>query len=73
MRNFIEARLNVSFQHPLCRRFPTQYQAALFYRIRRAALGPESLRIRVSGRFGNRVERQQVEHLHGSILHGSYP
>ena len=46
-----------------------QHREALPNGIRRGSLGAKSIGVRIALRFRNRIETQQVQSLHGSIMH----
>src|SRR6266536_700932 len=70
MRDSVEARSDISFENPLRPVLLTEGNEAGFNRIRRTATSPESVGVRISRRFRDRVKGQQVEGLHSSISHG---
>ncbi len=70
MRASVEARTDIAFEHPLRPVFLTESNEAGFHCIRRTATSPNSVGVRISRRFGDRVKGQQVEGLHRPVMHG---
>src|SRR5947209_858666 len=70
MRNFIEAGTNISFEDPLRTVVFTERNEASFDSVCCRTGCPKPIGVRVSQCFGNRVECQQVQGLHGSVPHG---
>jgi hypothetical protein len=68
MTNVVEAALDVAFEHP-ARVFVTERSETLFNRIRTTSPLPEAVGIQIRSRLRDRVERQQIQGLHGSIPH----
>ncbi len=66
----VETPFDVSLQHPFRRMLSTQCIAHLFDCICRRAPTAETVGVSVAGRLGCRIERQQVQRLHGPVAHG---
>ena len=73
-RCMIQAGFDVTFQDPWCHFAPScERGMALFDGIRTASFFPESVRIRVSLCFRNRIHTLQMQRLHRAVLHRRKP
>lgn len=70
MRDSVKARTYISFENPFGPVVSTEGYVTRFYGVCRRAALSESIGVRVSRGFGDRIESKQVESLHGPILHG---
>ena len=68
MTNVVEAAFDVAFEHP-ARVFVAERVETLFNRVRTTSPLPEAVGILIRSRLSDRVERQQIQGLHGSIPH----
>src|SRR5712692_1116240 len=70
MRDSVKAGAYISFEDPFRTVVFTECNEAGFDRVCCRAGCPKPVRVRVSQCFGDRIEGQQVQGLHGSVPHG---
>jgi len=68
MANIVEAAFDVAFEHP-ARVFVAERSETLFNRVCTTSPQPEAVGILIRSGFRDRIERQQLQGLHGSIPH----
>ncbi len=69
MTDFVEARAYVAVEYPLRGVRAAQGEEALFNGVRWRTFFPEPIRVRVGSCFGDRVQRKEIERLHGAVPH----
>src|SRR5262245_26959061 len=72
MRDFVKATLDVAFENPLRRCSTRENVTALFNRVGHRPGFPKAIGVRITGRFGDGFEGQQVQRLMRAILHRRY-
>ena len=70
MADVVKATGYICVENPLSLVAVTQYTVALFRRVATRSFWPEAIRVRVCLSFRDWHQSQQVEGLHGSIVHG---
>src|SRR5882724_2535678 len=69
MAEFVEAGAHITFQNPLWGMLPCSHIEALLHGIRRCTLLAEPVGIRIAPRLRDGIKREQIEGLHGSVMH----
>ena len=69
MVDIVKASFDVSLHYPLRRASHAQSFEALLNSVMARPFLPETEGVVVGGRFGDRFKRQQIQRLHGSVLH----
>jgi hypothetical protein len=70
MVDVVKAAFDIRFQSPLGRNLAGHANEYLAHGVRRGAISPKAVAVRIARGLGHRLKAKQVECLHGPVEHG---